>query len=206
MYHAYIYTSGHPAPAFSEGFTMSNAPILSTLFRATLSAVDTANNGMGAAVVESIRVGFAEYLTGEDFRLAYKAGVSADTWLTVTNYMAPIKLAWSNGKIKEFCTIAETQSLKAALNAFRAGTGKKGAPSKIETTTLEPVIVAAPSVLSQADQIIAEMFKVDELESLKADNASLSAQVASLTAELIAAYAELAIVKASKGKKQAIAA
>lgn len=184
---------------------MTNAPILSTLFRSTLAAVDTANSGMGAAVVASIRVGFAEYLTGEDFRLAYKAGVTPETWLTVTNYMSPIKLAWANGKIEEFCTIAETQTLKAALTAFRAGTGKKGAPSKVETITPEPEIIATPSVLSQADATIAALFAVDELESLRAENAELSAKVSSLQAELIAAYAELAIVKASKasGKKQA---
>lgn len=186
---------------------MTNAPILSTLFRSTLVAVDNAASGMGAAVVESIRVGFAEYLTPEDFVQAYKAGVTPKTWTTVTNYMAPIKRAWLAGRIEEYCDTAEEKGIKAANSLFPAGTGKKGAPGKVEAVAVEVETVAAPSVLSQADQIIADMFKADEMENLRAENAALSAQVASLTAELVAAYAQVAMLKAAtKGKKQAVAA
>ena len=187
---------------------MQNAPLLSDSFRATLAAVDTAAGGLGAAVADMLAVGHAEYLTFDQFRQAVKTGLSAGAWDTVTNYMAPMRRAWENKRTGEFCEIARTQGIKAALKLFPAGTGKRGAPAApAEAEAPAPVITdatgdAIATATAKADAAIREAAQAFELDELRAENAALLAQIARLKAENAALIAELATAKA-QAKPQA---
>lgn len=191
-----------------------NAPLLSDSFRATLAAVNTAAGGLGAAVADMLAVGHAEYLNFDQFRQAVKTGLDAGAWATVTNYMAPIKRAWENKRVAEFCDTARESGIKAALKLFPAGTGKRGAPAvPPEAEAPAAVITAilptdpAAEATRKADEAIKAAAAAFELDSLRAENADLLATVARLTAENAALKAELtaALVKAQPAKLAAVA-
>jgi hypothetical protein len=183
---------------------------LSDAFRVTLSAVDTASQGLGAAVADMLALGNAEYLTFDQFREAVKAGLSPRAWDTVTNYMGPMRRAWENGKVAEYVAVCRADGIKAANKLFPAGTGKRGntSPSVAEDVTEAAQAEAAQAeaapiatVLSRADELIEAAMKEAEQEAVKAELEAVKAELEAVKAELEAVKAELEAVKAEKVSK-----
>ena len=154
---------------------------LSDAFRVTLSAVDTASQGLGAAVADMLALGNAEYLTFDQFREAVKAGLSPRAWDTVTNYMGPMRRAWENGKVAEYVAVCRADGIKAANKLFPAGTGKRGdsngkAEDVTEAVKAELEAVKADTVLSHADELIEAAMKEAEQEAVKAELEAVKAE------------------------------
>lgn len=183
----------------------SNAAVLlSDSFRACLVAVDTAAAGLGNAVADMLAVGHCEYLTFDAFRDAVKSGLTVRAWDTVTNYMAPMRRAWENKKVSEFCDTARADGIKAALKKFPAGIGKRGAAAPAPAAdAAAPVIAPAPSdaetLAAKNDAAIKAAEAELQQQEAAAYVAALEAENARLRAELAAARAELdAFIHAAK--------
>jgi hypothetical protein len=187
---------------------------LSDAFRASLSAVDTASQGLGAAVADMLALGNAEYLTFDQFREAVKAGLTPRAWDTVTNYMGPMRRAWENGRVGEYVSTCRADGIKAANKLFPAGTGKRGDSSGSVSDVTEAAQAeaaqaeAAPvaTVLSRADELIEAAMAEAEAEAVKAELEAVKAELEAVKAELEAVKAELEAVKAAKPRKLKAAA
>lgn len=185
-----------------------NAPTLSPSFRSALHTVNTAHGGLGAAVADMAALGYAEYPAFEQFRDAVKSGLNAGAWSTVSNYMAPMRRAWENLRMDEFCEAARTTGIKSALKLFPAGTGKRGFKEAPAVADAAPIITdatgdAIATATAKADAIMAEQAASMELDNLRAENAALLAQVASLKAENTSLLIQVASLKAAKAKANA---